>query len=54
MGTDGGEGEATEEQQDPKDARGRREQATASTVLTLSQGDCGEVQVKCSNICLDF
>lgn len=30
MGTDGGEGEATEEQQDPKDARGRREQATAS------------------------
>lgn len=33
------------EQQDPKDARGRREQATASTVLTLSQGACGEVQV---------
>lgn len=41
-------------EQDPKDAQGRREQATVSTVLTLSQGDCGEVQVKCSNICLDF
>lgn len=42
------------EQQTPKDAQGRREQATVSTVLTLSQGDCGEVQVKRSNICLDF
>lgn len=64
MGTDGGDGEARRALSNKlprvlrgggsEGAQGRREQATASTVLTLSQGDCGQVQVKRSNICLDF
>jgi hypothetical protein len=57
MGTDGGEGEAREELWATTSSHrcsGEEEQATVPTVLTLSQGDCGQVQVKCSNICLDF
>lgn len=64
MGTDGGDGEARRALSNKlprvlrgggsEGAQGRREQATASTVLTLSQGDCGQVQVKRSNICLVF